>query len=70
MEDFQENQNLLLAMSNLESIKSKKRNITEETLPRQEEVLIQDKVRLGEAERELQRQKTLFEQGAVPAVDY
>lgn len=70
MEDFQENQNLLLAMSNLESIKSKKRNIAEEILPRQEEVLIQDKVRLGEAERELQRQKTLFEQGAVPAVDY
>ncbi len=70
MEDFQENQNLLLASSNLESIKSKKRNITEETLPRQEEVLIQDKIKLGEAERELQRQKALFEQGAVPAVDY
>ena len=57
-------------MSNLNLIRSKKKNIEEEVLPRQEEQIRQDQVKLLEAEQEMNRLKILNEHGAVPAVDY
>ena len=70
MDDYQERQNVLSAMSNLNLIRSKKKNIEEEVLPRQEEQVRHDLVKLQEAEQEMNRLKILSEQGAVPAVDY
>ena len=70
MDDYQDRQNVLSAMSNLNLIRSKKKNIEEEVLPRQEEQIRQDQVKLLEAEQEMNRLKILNEHGAVPAVDY
>lgn len=70
MDDFQDRQNVQLALSDLNLMQSKKRNIEEEALPRQEEQIRQDRVKLEEAEKEMNRLQTLYEQGAVPAVDF
>lgn len=69
MDDYQDRQNVQLALSDLNLIRSKQRNIAEETLPKQEEQMRQDRVKLEEAEKELDRLKTLYGQGAVPAVE-
>lgn len=70
MDDYQDRQNVQLAMSNLNLMQSKKKNIEEEVLPRQEEEIRQNEVKLLEAEQEMNRLKILNERGAVPAVDY
>jgi HlyD family secretion protein len=70
MDDYQDRQNMQLALSDLNLSRSKKRNIEEEALPKQEEQVRQDKVKLLEAEKEMNRLKTLHEQGAVPVVDF
>ena len=70
MDDYQDRQNMQLALSDLNLSRSKKRNIEEEALPKQEEQVPQDKVKLLEAEKEMNRLKTLHEQGAVPVVDF
>ncbi len=70
MDDFQDRQNMQLALSDLDLMRSKQKNIAEEALPRQEEQIRQDGVRLAEAEKEMARLETLFEQGAVPAAEF
>jgi HlyD family secretion protein len=70
MDDYQDRQSVQLALSDLNLMRSKQRNIAEEVLPRQEEQMRQDRVKLEEAEKELDRMKTLFEQGAVPEVEF
>ncbi|MDD4334928.1 MAG: HlyD family efflux transporter periplasmic adaptor subunit, partial [Desulfotomaculaceae bacterium] len=70
MDDYQDRQNVQLALSDLNLMRSKQRNIAEEALPKQEEQIRQDRVKLEEAEKEMNRLKTLYEQGAVPAVEF
>ncbi len=70
MDDYQDRQSVQLALSDLNLMRSKQRNIMEEALPKQEEQMRQDRVKLEEAEKEMNRLKTLYEQGAVPAVEF
>ncbi|MEG3072097.1 MAG: hypothetical protein RQM92_15700 [Candidatus Syntrophopropionicum ammoniitolerans] len=70
MDDYQDRLGVQLALGDLDLARSKQRNIVEEVLPKQEEVMYQNQLELEEAEKEMNRLKSLYEHSAVPAVEY
>ncbi|NLJ76375.1 MAG: efflux RND transporter periplasmic adaptor subunit [Peptococcaceae bacterium] len=70
MDDYQDRLGVQLALGDLDLARSKQRNIVEEALPKQEEEMYQSQLGLDEAEKEMNRLKSLYEHGAVPAVEY
>ena len=70
MDDYQDRLGVQLALGDLDLARSKQRNIVEEALPKQEEEMYQSQLGLDEAEKEMNRLKSLYEHSAVPAVEY
>lgn len=70
MDDYQDRLGVQRALGDLDLARSKQRNIVEEALPKQVEEMHQNQLELEEAEKEMNRLKSLYEHGAVPGVEY